>query len=192
MSGFNFKSSGKKISSRKFTNVPKSKVTLRPIGLKTPLQILNNSEDLYHTHVSPDKQIKDNIKNFLLTNHGERLGRYKFGANLINYVFEASRLTESELRQELVSQITNKITEHFSSVVITDLKVILKSDDAVTESKKTLEQTTLHTRNFTTKDASLHKYNPSGIAKIVILMTFAIPDIKITNQRIETTIFVGG
>ena len=192
MSGFNFKSSGKKISNRKFTNIAKSKITLSPIGLKTPLQIVKNSEDLYQVHTSPEKQIKDNIKNFLLTNHGERLGRYRFGANLANYVFEASNLSESELKQELFNQITNKITEYFSPVVITELKVLLKADDVSVESNRVLEQTTFHTKNFTTKNKAENRNNPSGIAKIIILLTFAIPSLKITNQKIETTIYVGG
>jgi phage baseplate assembly protein W len=192
VSSFNFKSAGKKISNRKYTNISKTKKTLVPIGLKTPLQIISNSEDLYHTHTSPEKQIKDNIKNFLLTNQGERLGRYKFGANLSSYVFETSRMTGPELKQALINQITNKISKYFSSVVITDMSIVLKAEDTQTEVKKTLAQTTYHNESFTTEAPSSNNNNPSGIAKIVILMTFSIPGLQITNQKIETTIFAGG
>ena len=87
MASFNFKSSGKKIDDRKFTNIPNSFVQLKPIGIKTPLQINQGSADLYETHSAPEDQIKDNLKNFLLTNNGERLGRYSFGANLFPSAF---------------------------------------------------------------------------------------------------------
>lgn len=192
MSSFNFKSSGRKISNRKYTNISKTKKTLTPIGLKTPLQIINNSEDLYHTHVSPEKQIKDNIKNFLLTNQGERLGRYKFGANLNSFVFESSMYTKPELKQAIMNQITNKISTYFSSVEITDMKINFSADDEQSEVKKTLDQTTYHNKRFKIESSSKNKNNPSGIAKIIILMTFSIPSLQITNQKIETTIFAGG
>ena len=90
------------------------------------------------------------------------------------------------------NQITNKISEYFSAVVITDLNVNLIFSDAIIEPKKTLEQTTVHTRNFIFEKTSNNKNNPSGIGKIIIMMTFAIPTLKITNQKIETTIFMGG
>jgi hypothetical protein len=192
MATFNFKSSGKKISSRKYTNVTKSQTTLTPIGLKTPLQIIQNSEDLYQTHVSPENQLKDNIKNFLLTNHGERLGRYNFGANLSKFVFESSKYTEVELRQEILNQITNEISKNFSGIVITSLDVELKSNDIRIETLNTLEQTTVHKRNFKFEGNSLENNVASGLAKIIVLMTFSIPGLKLTNQKIETTIYVGG
>lgn len=191
MSSFNFKSAGKKIDNRKYSNISKSITQLKPIGLKTPLQILQNSEDLYHTHDSPEVQIKDNIKNFLLTNHGERLGRYSFGANLSKFVFESSKMTKVELKQEILNQITQKINNNFSPVIITELSIDLKEGNEKIETKKTLEQTTFHQRNFITKENTQDENTP-GIAKIIVLMTFAIPTLKITNQKIETTIHVGG
>lgn len=192
MSSFNFKSVGKKIDDRKFVNIEKSKKQLSPIGLKTPLQIIVDSEDLYQTHVSPEKQIKDNIKNFLLTNNGERLGKYNFGANLKTFCFESSKFTREEFIQEIYSHITNKINKYFTAVSITDLKVDLKMNNEISEVKQSLEQLTFHKRNFISKDPNVAENNPSGIGKVVILMTFAIPAIKITNQKIEVTIFVGG
>ena len=192
MSSFNFKSSGKKISNRKYSNITKSMKQLVPIGLKTPLQLLKNSEDLYQTHSSPESQLKDNIKNFLLTNHGERLGRYDFGANLSIFLYESSKLPAAEYKQAILTQVTNKLTNQFSSIVITDIQVDLKLNDQKIEAKNSLDHITMHTRNFITKDATSGKNVANGLAKVIIFLTFAIPSLKLTNQKIETTLFVGG
>jgi hypothetical protein len=192
MGSFNFKSSGKKIDNRKYTNITKSMTQLVPIGLKTPLQLLQDSEDLYQTHFSPEKQLKDNIKNFLLTNHGERLGRYDYGANLSIFLYDASGSTETEYRQGIINQITNKLTSAFSGIVITDLEVDLKFNNQKIETNTTLEQTTYHTRNFITNASAAGTETASGLAKVIILLTFAIPTLNLKNQKIETTLFVGG
>ena len=51
-----------------------------PIGIATPVSLGNNS--LLKMHTSQINVIKDNFRNMLMTNHGDRLGFYDFGANL--------------------------------------------------------------------------------------------------------------
>ena len=52
-----------------------------PIGIKTPIQ-LSNKDGLFEMHRDVADQISDNLRNLILTNHGERLGFYDFGANI--------------------------------------------------------------------------------------------------------------
>ena len=52
-----------------------------PIGIKTPLQI-GGDAGLLVMHYEIANQIADNLRNLLLTNWGERVGQYFFGANL--------------------------------------------------------------------------------------------------------------
>lgn len=85
MGRYNFKSVGKKASTPSTT----PEVTQLPIGIKTPLQL--GAENIFEMHYSLVDQIHDNLRNLLLTNWGERLGFYFFGANL----------------RELTSEITN-------------------------------------------------------------------------------------
>ena len=59
-----------------------------PIGIKTPMAIEESLDDFVVMHRELDKQIKDNFKNLLLTNHGERLMLTDFGANLKPLTFE--------------------------------------------------------------------------------------------------------
>jgi|694.fasta_scaffold50636_2 phage baseplate assembly protein W len=87
MGSFNFKSSGK-LASQPTTAVEQT--FLQPIGIKTPLQV--SDKDIYAMHYSLADQIHDNLKNLLLTNWGERLGSYYFGANLRELTSEISNL----------------------------------------------------------------------------------------------------
>lgn len=52
-----------------------------PIGIKTPLELVGG-KTLFAVHTDIGEQIKDNLRNLLLTNWGERLGLTNFGANL--------------------------------------------------------------------------------------------------------------
>jgi phage baseplate assembly protein W len=52
-----------------------------PIGIKTPLRPGGNN-GIFDVHFALKDQVKDNLRNLLLTNWGERLGLYNFGANL--------------------------------------------------------------------------------------------------------------
>jgi hypothetical protein len=56
--------------------------SLKPIGIKTPVEYGRQGEGIFHMHYDLRDQIADNLKNLILTNHGERLGMYDLGANL--------------------------------------------------------------------------------------------------------------
>ena len=75
-SQFKFKSSGFRRDDRRFVA---KKTVARPIGLRTPLE---SGDDIFKMHVDPVKQLSDNFRNLILTNHGERLGMFDYGANL--------------------------------------------------------------------------------------------------------------
>ena len=60
----------------------------RPISIKTPLRLSENYGDLLEMHNDQFLAIRDNLRNLILTNHGERLAHYDFGANLIAVVNE--------------------------------------------------------------------------------------------------------
>ena len=58
-----------------------TEITKIPIGIKTPLQ-LGGRDGLLVMNYDLDKQLSDNLRNLILTNWGERVGQYTFGANL--------------------------------------------------------------------------------------------------------------
>lgn len=77
MGSFSFKSSGT-TAAQEVANALKA--TKTPIGIKTPLSL--GDDDLLTTHSDLATQLTDNLRNLILTNWGERLGLYQYGANL--------------------------------------------------------------------------------------------------------------
>lgn len=53
-----------------------------PIGFKTPLELDTEKNSIFKMHYNLGDQLSDNLRNLILTNKGERLGFYDFGANL--------------------------------------------------------------------------------------------------------------
>jgi len=84
---YDFKSVGTSDAEIKAAVVPwfESKV---PIGIKTPLTIGSGKDGLLSMHKDLAEQVHDNFRNLILTNHGERLGLYDFGANLSELAHE--------------------------------------------------------------------------------------------------------
>lgn len=78
MGSYSFRSSGVTAVQRDAINTDQSAL---PIGIKTPLE-MGTSEGILKMHYDLGDQVHDNFKNLLLTNFGERLGLYDFGANL--------------------------------------------------------------------------------------------------------------
>lgn len=77
---YDFKSAGLKPESFDQANNPSG--DLLPIGIVTPMQLSSRDGTLFEMHTSLTKQIRDNFKNMLSTNKGERLMICDFGANL--------------------------------------------------------------------------------------------------------------
>jgi len=82
---YDFKSVGELDVDNKKAEALERKQTL-PIGIATPVTLGNNS--LLKMHTDRSKVISDNFRNMLMTNHGDRLGFYDFGANLGELTFE--------------------------------------------------------------------------------------------------------
>lgn len=59
-----------------------------PFGIATPIRLSKKSGNLLEMHTDIALQIKDNFKNMISTNHGERLMIYDFGANLRPLAYE--------------------------------------------------------------------------------------------------------
>ena len=79
-----------------------------PIGIKTPLEMGTGADGLLKMHKNLADQVHDNFRNLVLTNHGDRLGLYDFGANLQELTHElGSELGDKEAIQR-ISKATSK------------------------------------------------------------------------------------
>ena len=160
-SQFNFKSSGVRTTDHRFTKTPPS--TDRPIGIKTPLEV---GEDLFKMHTSPIRQLTDNFRNLIMTNHCERLGIFNFGANLNSIVFEYSN--SSNFEQVVGDAITNVTQKYIPSITITNISSVF-----IDEAEK--------------NDA-----NRIGLAKVRIRVDYVIPKFKSPTLALEVDLSLGG
>lgn len=78
MATYSFKSVGKTQDKNAQEQISESPI---PFGIKTPLE-LGSSEGILAMNYDLAVQFADNLRNLLMTNWGERLGLYQFGANL--------------------------------------------------------------------------------------------------------------
>ena len=80
-------------------------------GIKTPLQLGEGRSGIFQMHFNSVENIDDNLKNLILTNSGERLGNYGYGANLRPLVSELShaRLDDFDtIAMESISRAVKK------------------------------------------------------------------------------------
>ena len=79
-----------------------------PIGIATPLRISRSNSSLFAMNTDISNSIKDNLRNLISTNHGERLMLSDFGANLLPLAYELG--TESA-DTAAIGRITRAVTK---------------------------------------------------------------------------------
>ena len=102
---YSFKSSGTTVSEAQDFATPE--VRRPPIGIRTPLAV-EMGEGLFVMHTDITKVVSDNLRNLILTNHGERLGFPDFGANLRPILFDLGQETGDELAIKRIRDTVNK------------------------------------------------------------------------------------
>ena len=120
---YSFKSSG--ISNRSTDDTVTTVLQDPPIGIKTPMR-LSNDDGLFDMHRDIAKQVSDNLRNLIMTNHGERLGNFKFGANIMPLVFN---LGSESADQEACSRIKDAVGKFMPYVSLSDFQVFTETND---------------------------------------------------------------
>lgn len=100
-----FKSSGTSQATRTEEALTKAP---EPIGIKTPLT-LSDRDGFLSMHYSLVDQIIDNLRNLLLTNHGDRLMLYDFGANLRPLCSEFT--TQEDFDSQAIERIRTAVSK---------------------------------------------------------------------------------
>lgn len=167
---FNFKSSGILVTNR---NIAEPTIVKSPLGIKTPVEFGSNEDSLFKMHFNPGDQIKDNLRNLILTNFGERLGKAQIGANLKDISFDLTAIDQYESE---VSQRIRETVNNFMPVV--EIRDISTQD---------VTNTRIGENNFNSALA-----RSSGLALIVIRIKYDISRVKIFNQVLEVLTYVGG
>jgi phage baseplate assembly protein W len=104
---YSFKSVGK--TNELAEKLKSSAISQPPIGIKTPVLLSDRGGSFLEMHTSFSEQAHDNLRNLILTNHGERLGLFDFGANLTELTFE---LQDEDVQMEAMSRISAAIKKY--------------------------------------------------------------------------------
>jgi phage baseplate assembly protein W len=99
-----------------------------PIGIKTPIELTTNSAGTFAMNTDLALQIRDNFRNMLNTNAGERLMLPDFGANLRPLAFELATDTAAEEAVRRISSTTNKYMPY---IELSTFEPFIKQDNNV-------------------------------------------------------------
>ena len=120
---YSFKSSG--LSDRSTTGEEVPKLQDPPIGIKTPMR-LSKQDGLFEMNRDVAKQVSDNLRNLILTSHGERLGNFGFGANIMPLLFN---LGSEEADKKAVARIKSAVATSMPYVVLADFQVFIDHNE---------------------------------------------------------------
>lgn len=123
---FNFKSVGVR---RATTEELVEAEFQRPgLSFKTPLAVADESEgSTFEVHTDIREVVRDNLRNLLATNYGERLGEFDLGANLIEFVAE---LESGGGVENLSNRIVSTISRWMEYVQVDDVQVTRSFEDS--------------------------------------------------------------
>lgn len=155
MGSFSFKSSGTTAAAASAAALA---VTAPPIGIVTPLAL--GSDDLLKTNTDLVTQLTDNLRNLVMTNWGERLGFYDFGANL--RPLTAELVTLDDFDSQAVDRIRSAVARWMPFVDLVDF--LSKVDRA--------------------------SGRPGSISAITLTITFNIPSLNVRDKKLRVTLFV--
>lgn len=117
-----FKSVGELSTDRKFTTTP----VQNPIGIKTPLSLGQDADGIFSMHFKLEDQIQDNFRNLLLTNNGERLGLFDFGANLRALSLE---LAPDDFETEAMNRIKRATSKYMPFIDLQNFAYTIDRND---------------------------------------------------------------
>ena len=165
-SKFKFKSVGNVVSDKRFDKSESvDALTGVKIGIKTPPSF-NGQTEIFDMHNDPREQLKDNLKNLLMTNQGERLINTGFGANLKSVLYDYSK--QEEYKTVVEDLIRSSVEKFMPVIVITDIETVVLDPQ------------------------EKNSANRAGLAKLKLRVVFGVPIMRIENLAVEVSMFIGG
>lgn len=113
MGTYSFKSSGRTSEQTLIETINR---TVVPIGIMTPLR--PGTDSIFAMHTSLPDQVHNNLRDLLVTNWGERLMLYDFGANLRPLTTEL--VAQDDFDAEAVKRISTAVARWMPYVSLED------------------------------------------------------------------------
>ena len=121
---YNFNSVG--ITEQRRDEIINSKPRARPIGIKTPMRLSEEQGSVFSMHTRQSDQVRDNFINMLMTNHGERLWLYDYGANLTPLAFE---LGSDDFDNAALSRISATTRKYMPFIELSTFEVVRQQSE---------------------------------------------------------------
>lgn len=121
---YSFKSSGESVElASKNAN---SGVVVPPVGIRTPVSLSDDGKSFLKMHGNFPDQVHDNLRNLVLTNHGERLGLPDFGANLAELTFE---MQDEDVQGEAMNRVSRTVRKYMPYVELETFSPFIENFD---------------------------------------------------------------
>jgi len=160
MGSFKFKSTGLRADDRSLSTDSFTRKEV-DIGIKTPLSNIQEKQ-IFDMHSDPRDQIRDNMKNLIMTNRGERLGLYNFGADLSSLLFDF--VSVENIMPEIDNRIRTSIDLYMPGIVVDEISAVELDRNEKDE------------------------INRKGMVKIRVRIVYSIPAARVNRQGIEVTL----
>ena len=113
-------------------------ITPGPVGIKLPLELGSERSGIFEMNFDSVEAISTNLRNLVMTNHGERLGNFLYGANLLplcaeygasnDFEAEAMRRIQTAVNTFLPMVQLKNFTSNFvensdSGILVIDVKI---------------------------------------------------------------------
>ena len=141
MSAISFKSVGETQDSEKFKS---SRTFELPYGIKTPIR--KGDGVLFEMSVDMRDQIHDNLKNLILTNAGERIGNYAFGANIQPMLSE--KLSKESFDDMAMKRIAAAVSTFMPYIELGDFESKIGKPDETVGAAPTFVTITYHVKSI--------------------------------------------
>jgi phage baseplate assembly protein W len=114
-------------------------ITETPIGIMTPLRLGSRSEGIFKMMTPISDVIADNFRNLILTNWGERIGQYNFGANIRELMTEI--VSHDNFDNEAMTRIKSAVERWMPYVSLIDFSSTIDNQFRASTGKIVLDVT---------------------------------------------------
>ena len=164
---FSFKSAGKKITDPKYrSDAVNIESLVIPIGIKTPLEVGNDKSEIFKMHVDPLEQLADNLRNLVQTNHGDRLGRFRYGCNLKEILFNRNSSLDNDYEKTAIESIQQQVKKFMPVLNINNIDI---------QAEKKLDD-----------------LDKTSLSKVIVKVNFSVPALRRLDNSIEVVLYNAG
>tara|TARA_Y100000310_G_C20295159_1_gene629026 strand:- start:70 stop:561 length:492 start_codon:yes stop_codon:yes gene_type:complete len=163
MAAYSFKSSGITSTDPRLIR----EVTPIPAGIKTPIDLGTGRSGIFQMNFNPVDQIADNLKNLILTNWGERLGNFYYGANIRPLTTELT--AQQDFDAEAMRRIQTAVGNFMPFV---ELDSFNSSFDSSIVAGSTI--------------------GADGLSMVSLTVRYNIPQLRISGKSLDVTLYCIG